>query len=169
MKATKSPSGLIGTSTASGGFQLNANGSVIQIGGVATVGNPGVPAVVVHYKSGSTHGAITNGVDYTPAAAIGAYRLNIVVDCTVGTTSSFAVVVGYTDFEGTAHTDTVTLFPSTTPGAFLLNGLVVAAGWYYAFPLYFEIDNSATPITLSTTGTFTTVTYFLRAVLEKIS
>jgi hypothetical protein len=70
---------------------------------------------------------------------------------------------------GTSHADILPLVSAAAPGVFLLNGLVIAAGTYYAMPIEIDIDNSQTPITFSTVGTFTTVTYFLNATLEQLS
>jgi len=142
--------------------------NLIGFNAIATAGL-GVPAIYTAYASGSQNAALTAVGSYTPPATAGRYRVTANVYCTVGTTTTFSVKVNYYDLNGTGHADILPLVSAAAPGVFLLNGLVIAAGTYYAMPIEIDIDNSQTPITFSTVGTFTTVTYFLNATLEQLS
>jgi hypothetical protein len=152
----------------------NSNRYVFSTNGVTVFGsNPtaglGLPPIYTAYQSGSTNAALTAVGSYTPPAAAGLYRVMVHIYCTVGTATSFSVKVNYKDLNGTAHADIFPLASAAAPGVFLTNGLVIAAGTYYSLPLLIAIDNSQTPITFSTVGTFTTVTYFLDATLEQLA
>lgn len=157
----------IGGVNSNDSFAFNAAG-VNVFAGVNTAGL-GVPAIYTAYPSGSQNAALTAVGSYTPPATAGRYRVTANVYCTVGTTTTFSVKVNYKDLNGTAHADILPLVSAAAPGVFLTNGLVIAAGTYYAMPIEIDIDNSQTPITFSTVGTFTTVTYFLNTTLEQLS
>jgi hypothetical protein len=129
----------------------------------------GVPAVYGAYASGSQNGALTTVGGYTPPAQAGTYEVAVTVYCTVGTVCSFSVKVNYVDFLGTVHNDIFPLASVSAPGAFLTNGLVIAAGTYHCLPQQIAINNAATPITFSTVGTFTTVTYYLFATIKQVA
>lgn len=128
----------------------------------------GWPGIYAAYNSGSQNGALTAVGSYTPPAVAGTYRVTVNVYCTVGTTTSFSVKVNYKDLNTTSHADILPLVSAAAPGVFLTNGLVIAAGTYYGMSLLISVDNSQTPITFSTVGTFTTVTYFLNAEVEQV-
>lgn len=147
---------------------IGTNGSITSYKGVVTAGL-GLPGIYTAYPSGSQNAALTAVGSYTPPATAGRYRVTANVYCTIGTTTSFSVKVNYKDLNGTAHADILPLVSAAAPGVFLTNGLVIAAGTYYAMPIEIDIDNSQTPITFSTVGTFTTVTYFLNTTLEQLA
>jgi len=151
-----------------GAFALNSSGVPIETSGVALAGL-GYPLLV---KAPTTLtgqvAAVTNFINYTPPAAVGDYMIVWSVDTTTATTDSFKVLVTYTNSIGTAR--------SQNSGGFDINGTslvagaitnVIGAGNYYG-TMIFSIDNSATAITLSTAGTFTTVAYTLTAKLYRI-
>jgi len=146
--------------------------NVTRIGPVVARNNQqvgqGWPGIYTAYNYGSQNGALTAQGSYTPPAVAGSYVVKANVYCTIGTTTSFSVKVNYHDLNGTAHSDILPLVSAVAPGVFLLNGLVVVAGTYYAMPIMISVDNSQTPITFSTVGTFTTVTYFLNAEVEQV-
>jgi hypothetical protein len=107
--------------------------------------------------------ANTNFINFTPPAAAGVYEIKWAVDTTTATTDTFTVVVTYKNATGTARTQNSGGFDKA--GTSLVAGAItstIGAGNYYG-SMMFSIDNSATPITLSTAGTFTTVTYNLDA------
>jgi|GEM_PF-1581698 hypothetical protein len=159
--------GNAGTNSMPMGF-MNSLATFAKYNNIATAGL-GLSAIYTAYASGSQNAALTAVGSYTPPATAGRYRVTANVYCTVGTTTTFSVKVNYKDLNGTSHADILPLVSAAAPGVFLLNGLVIAAGTYYAMPIEIDIDNSQTPITFSTVGTFTTVTYFLNATLEQLS
>lgn len=130
---------------------------------------PGLPIVVsAPATSTGLTGANTNFINYTPPATVGRYRLVWAIDTTTATTDNFTVVVTWKNAIGTARSQNSGGFDKN--GTALVAGAItntIGAGNYYG-SIEFSIDNSATAITLSTAGTFTTVTYNLDAHLERI-
>jgi hypothetical protein len=110
--------------------------------------------------------ASTNFINYTPPAIAGAYRLLCTVNVTAWTTpASFTVVVTYKDNKGNAQTETLAM----NEGDGTVSAAIDEVERFYCIPLLFSIDSSATPITLSTTGTFTgSPVYQLQAVLVRL-
>jgi hypothetical protein len=151
------PQGLIATAVA----------KVLQYNNIATAGL-GVPAIYASYSTTGNIGAVTNAINYTPLATAGRYRLNIIVNVTAWTTpASFTIVVTYKDDSGNARTETLQVVRGSTGAAAL--AVTAVDRWYAEIPI-FAIDNSATAITVSTTGTFTgSPVYNLSAVLEQLA
>lgn len=112
-------------------------------------------------------GAVTNHINYTPAAAVGTYRITGVVNVTAWTTpATFTVAVTYKDASGNARTDTALVIRGSSGAS--AAAITAIDRWYFEFA-GIDIDNSATAITLSTTGTFTgSPVYNLSATLERI-
>jgi hypothetical protein len=111
--------------------------------------------------------ASTNFINYTPPAVAGAYRLNVIVNVTAWTTpATFTIVVTYKDNKGNARTETLNVVRGSTGAT--AAAITAVDRWYAEIPL-FSINNSATAITVSTSGTFTgTPVYQLQAVLESL-
>lgn len=113
--------------------------------------------------------AITNFINFTPPAVAGTYRMSWMVNTTVATTDNFHIVGTWDDAEGNEVSQTLGGWDKV--GTALTAGAItnaIGTGIYYGFVI-FNIDNSADAITLSTAGTFTTVTYDLLAVLEQLA
>jgi hypothetical protein len=113
--------------------------------------------------------ANTNFINFTPPTVAGTYRISWAIDTTTATTDNFTVVITYKDSTGTARSQNSGGFDKN--GTSLVAGAItntIGAGNYYGVVI-FGIDNSATAITLSTAGTFTTVTYNLSALLEQLA
>ncbi len=151
-------------------FTIGPSGRIAEIFGIATTGTgPGVSAVFAGppASTGLT-GASINFIDYTPPAAAGRYRISWAIDTTTATTDSFTVVVTWKNATGTARSQNSGGFDKN--GSALVAGAItsaIGAGAYYG-SMMIDIDNSATAITLSTAGTFTTVVYNLGATLEQL-
>lgn len=143
-------------------------GKIISYAGVTTAGH-GVPAIYAVASSTANAAAVTNAINYTPPAAAGRYRLSWVVDVTTATTHSFTVVGTWKNATGAAISQNL--------GGFDKNGTSLVAGaitnvigtGVYSGSVLFQIDNSATAITISTAGTFTTVAYNFAASLEQLA
>lgn len=127
-----------------------------------------LPNQVASYSTTGNTAAVTNGISFTPPAKAGTYRLSATVDVTAWTTpASFTITGAYKDASGTARTDTfaVARDTGTQPAA----GAITAISRWHGQSLLLQIDNSATAITLSTTGTFTgSPVYNLAGVLEQL-
>jgi len=113
-------------------------------------------------------GAVTDQVNYTPPAHAGIYRVSAMVNVTAWTTpASFTVVVSYKDDQGGAHTETMAM--TEGDGSVSASALIDEVSTFYGTPLLISIDNSATAITVSTTGTFTgSVSYSFATLLERV-
>ena len=140
-----------------------ATGVVAKDAGVTTAGL-GHPILVASPATATgLVAANTNFINFIPPAAAGVYEIKWAVDTTTATTDTFTVVVTYKNATGTARSQNSGGFDKA--GTSLVAGAitsVIGAG-NYTGSMMFSIDNSATAITLSTAGTFTTVTYNLDA------
>src|SRR5262249_31796430 len=126
--------------------------SLAQIGAVSTTGF-GVPLIVAGSETTGNTAAVTNAINYTPAAASSTYSLSGVVNMTAWTTpATFTVAITYKDASGNARTDTALVIRGSTGAS--AAAVTAVDRWYFIFPAI-DIDSSATAITLSTTGTFT--------------
>jgi len=133
--------------------KLNLTGAAAAIGGVTTAGSFGVPPIIAVAETTGLTGADTNRINYTPAAASSTYELSGVVNVTAwATPASFTVVTTYKDASGNSRTDTALVVRGSTGAS--AAAVTAIDRWYFNFPAI-DIDNSATAITLSTTGTFT--------------
>ncbi len=146
-------------------FIVNVSGLPTKSNAI-TLTDQGFPLEVASQSLTAQAAAVTNTINYTPAAAAGIYEVVWTVDTTTATTDSFTVVITWKNATGTAR--------SQNSGGFDINGTglvagaitnTIGAGAYYG-SMVIQIDNSATAITLSTAGTFTTVTYNLAASLR---
>lgn len=148
-------------------FTIADAGAITTIGTIATAGAFGTAPIVAVSEATGLSAADTNRINYTPAAASGTYRLIGVVNVTAwATPASFTVAATYKDASGNARTDTALVVRGSTGAS--AAAVTAVDRWYYSFPAI-DIDNSATAITVSTTGTFTgTPAYNHAAVLERI-
>lgn len=134
-------------------FNCFVGGAISQIGGINTAGSFGASPITAVSEATGLTAADTNRINYTPAAASSSYSINGVVNVTAWTTpASFTVALTYKDASGNARTDTAAVTRGSTGAA--AAAITAVDRWYYDFPLI-DIDNSATAITVSTTGTFT--------------
>jgi hypothetical protein len=155
-------------------FSIQSNGNIFwntifsRYNNINTQGL-GVPAVYASFSSTANTGVVTNAINYSPPATAGSYRLCWQVDTTISTTNNFHVVGTWKDASGNARSQTL---GGTDPaGNALVAGAItntIGTG-VYSGCTEFQIDNSATAITLSTSGTFTTVTYNIDATLEQLA
>lgn len=146
---------------------LVINAKIGTYNSIATAGG-GIPAVYASYSTTANTGAVTNAINYTPPATAGRYRISGIVNMTAWTTpASFTVAVTYKDDSGNARTETMTVSRGSTGAT--AAAITAVDRWYFELPL-FAIDNSATAITVSTTGTFTgSPSYNLSVILEQVA
>jgi len=147
------------------GYTAYGGAGISTYKNIATAGI-GASVPYASYSTTGNVGAVTNAINYTPPALAGRYRLSGNVNMTAWTTpASFTVVATYKDDSGNARTETLQLVRGTTGAA--ATAITAIDRWYFTLPL-FAINNAATAITLSTTGTFTgSPVYNLSAVLEQ--
>jgi hypothetical protein len=121
-------------------------------GGLAVAGS-GVPLIVALTNTLQATAAITNGINFKPPlTANQLYRISAYVDVTAWTTpANFTIVATFKNAEGTSKT--ITLATNEDDGT--ASAVIDEVSGFAAVPFLFEVDNSGTAITLSTTGTFT--------------
>ena len=133
--------------------------------------SPVYPIIVARVaKTGQTGAlAAASCINYTPPPQALGYEIVIHYRPTgTGASTSVGVTLTYKDSTG-AISNTTLPFVRASTAAFVAPPFVNtgAADLYCVFP--FEIDNSATAITLATTGTFTGTTYNFAAWLKQLS
>jgi hypothetical protein len=140
-----------------------ALGKVTSFNGLPTAGT-GVPAILAAGRQTAQTGAIASLVTFTPAAP-GSFLISANVDLTTATSGSFAVTCSYTDDSGTGRSQTmIFLLPGGTTS--IGPGSISGAGTYCGMPLHIRANAAA--ITISTSGTFTTLTYNAEAYIMQI-
>ncbi|MGD0645912.1 MAG: hypothetical protein ABSA75_13480 [Candidatus Bathyarchaeia archaeon] len=143
-------------------FTLNTSGIISKYNNIATVG---LGDLYANYSAVGKAALVANAINYTPPAVAGTYRLFVNVNVHTAAASNMAVTVTFKDAGGNAQSFVLTLLlvASTT----VYNQINNVTGIYYA-SLIFQIDNSATAITVSTTGTTMTL-YDFAATLEQVA
>lgn len=139
-------------------------------GGATTVGAYGVPNLVANARTVGATAAVASVAAYTPTAD-GSFRVTGNILITIATSFAFALQVTYTDEGGTARTVSLpittaagALSPATSSAIVNANGAVA----YMGLPILIRAKAN-TAITVLTTGTFTTVTYNVEGLIERIS
>lgn len=124
----------------------------------------GQEGVVASTTSTGNTSALTNAINYTPSNSPGIYRLSFFDDITAFTSGSHTWSLSYKDASGTAITDQVPTLQQATGNVVFNPGAVGR----YTGSVTFQIDKSATAITLSTTGAGLVGTYNFAAILERL-
>lgn len=168
-----SPSGqAIAAFTSNGGgaaFEITASGSLDKFAGLSVVGL-GVPGIVASFSSNEIASLVSNAINYTPPATAGTYRLNVLIRVTAtGVATSLGWTIAFKD--GNSNTVSMTDFPMVREGQTALTTppFLNIGATFLNLSLIFAIDNSATAITFSTTGTATGTNYWLAATLEQLA
>jgi parallel beta-helix repeat protein len=122
-------------------------------------------ATVATYSNTLLTAAVPNAINYTPPLAAGMYQVIGIVNVTGWTTpASFTLVLAYKDASGNARNPNLNCVRSGGGESTAIN----AVDQWYSQPYFFQIDNSATPITVSTAGTFTgSPVYNLGVILQR--
>lgn len=143
-------------------FTVLDGGNVSLVQKVSTYSNVattgwGVPAIYGTGRSTAQTDAVASVATYTVGAADGSFLVSCNVNVTTATAHSFSVQVDYTDETNTTRTLTV---PVVQLAGTLVTAItnVTGAGPYEGFPIQIRCK-AATPITIKTTGTFTTLVY----------
>lgn len=175
--ATNKTQLLLGTtSIPAGNFELYSSGTnpslftgVLQLGNliskynnINTVGN-GIPSIYGNGRSVVQSAAVTSVATYTVGSSDGSFIVSANVLVTAYTAGTFTVTCAYTDESNAART--LTLNFSNTAGTLGIN--IAAVGPFNGIPLHIRCKAS-TAITIATTGTFTTLTYNVEAVIQQV-
>lgn len=131
---------------------------------VAGINQPPYPKIVATSTSTGNAALVTNAINFTPPATAGTYRISTYVNVRTSAAVNMTVTVAYKDAASVARSELVALNQQNT-ATVVVNMNNTAARFTGSYD--FQIDNSATAITLSTTGTTMTV-YDLTAVLEQL-
>lgn len=141
-------------------------GKIKYYNAVATAGW-GVPGIYAAGRATGQTAAVATVATYTVGAADGSFLVSANVKVVTATAHSFSVVVDYTDESTTARS--LTLNMSVVAGT--LSTLITNAGGavpYSSMPMHIRCK-AATPITVKTSGTFTTVNYNVEGVIQQIA
>lgn len=141
-----------------------ASGKVTTYNNVTTTGW-GVPSIVASGRVTGQTAANASITTYTVGAADGSFEISGNVLATVSTTYSFNLVVAWTDEGNTARTQSLTMSVASGLGQTITN---TTGPVFNGVPLHLRCK-AATAITLSTSGTFTTVTYNAEGSIRQIS
>lgn len=152
-------------------YALNVIGNTRMTGLVGIYNNItttalGHPAIYGSGRSTAQTAAVASVATYTVGAADGSFYISGNVNVTASVTHSFTVTVTYTDEGNTARTLTLSFQQLT--GTFLTAITnVQGTGAYEGIPLHIRCKAS-TSITVATTGTFTSVTYNVEALISQL-
>lgn len=132
------------------------------LGGTTT----GIPVIRAYGRATAQAAANASVATFTVGAVDGSFDVSANVLVTTATTHSFAVNVAYTDEGNTART---TPFGFCLAGSFSFTGTIAnAAGAIAYVGLPYAIRaKAATAITITTTGTFTTVAYNVEGLIKQ--
>jgi hypothetical protein len=119
-------------------------------------------------RSTTATAAVSSVLAYTVGGADGSFEISANVNVTTSTTHNFTVTCTYTDETNTSRT--LTLGFVQLAGATLLTAITngTGAGPYESLRYHLRCK-AGTSITVATTGTFTTVTYNVEAVLAQVA
>lgn len=124
----------------------------------------GVSSVASYSQTGLA-ALVNNAINYTPpATANKRYRISTMVNIKTLGAGDISVTVGFTDASGTAQS--INIIQTLQSGNGTVRNDAQGAGIWTA-SMNFSIDNSATAITVSTTGT-TATSYAFAASLEAL-
>jgi hypothetical protein len=127
------------------------------------------PTIVNFTKGSGATGPLTNFVNYTPLPVASTYRLSGKCHVSSWTTPpalGFGILLTYKDDDGNSQNLEVVTYgaSSGTPAQ-----LIKTIDMHYFISAVFDINNSKTPITLSTSGQFTgSPVYNLTAIIERL-
>ncbi len=140
-------------------------GPVILYNNIATAGN-GLASIQGAGRATAQVGANASVATYTVGAADASFIVSANVLVTTATTHNFTVTCAYTDEGNTARTAT---FNFQTVAGVIGTAITNVGGAvpYASLPVHIRAK-AATAITIATTGTFTTVTYNVEGVIQKV-
>lgn len=132
----------------------------------------GMPVIRATGRSVAAVAAVASVTAFTVGAADGSFEVFGNVNVTTATNHNFTVTVAYTDETNASRTTTLLALLGATSQNASSNQITntTAAGVYILSLQGGSIRaKAATPITVATTGTFTTVTYNVEAFIQQIA
>lgn len=144
-------------------FQVNSSGLVPKYNNVATAGW-GIPAIYASGRVTAQVAAAASVATYTVGAADGSFLVSANVNITAYTVGTFNVNVVYTDETNVSRT----LKLNFSNAAGTLGIALAAAGPFEGIPAHIRCK-AATSITVTTSGTFTTLTYNAESVIQQLA
>lgn len=144
-------------------FQVNSSGFLSKYNNVATAGW-GTPAIYGSGRSTAQTAAVASVATYTVGASDSSFIVSANANITAFVAGTFNVSVSYTDETNAAQTLKLN-FASITG---TIGVALAAAGPFEGIPNHIRCK-AATAITIATTGTFTSLTYNVEAVISQIA
>jgi hypothetical protein len=130
---------------------------------------PNDPFAAIYGRVEGQTAAVATVVTYLIGVADASFVVVANVLVTVSTNHNFSVVINYTDEGNTARTATVN-FTTVAGGIAVISDITQARGTVPYAGLATSLRcKAATTITVSTTGTFTNVTYNVEAFLDQVN
>jgi hypothetical protein len=155
---------------ASGGvskFSIDNTGKVVQANGEATAG-VGSPYIRGTTAQRAEVGADANVLTVAPAAAVGTYRITVVISVSAATAATIGWTATWTDSNGNAQAPTNLALVQSGAGPSALTFTTSAAGNYYGSAIV-DVNNAGTNIVVKTTFAGTSVAYKVTATIERIA
>lgn len=138
----------------------------ISLGGTGSALGLFIPRVMGYGRKVGVNAAQASVAAFTVGGSDGSFEISANVNVTAATTANFTTTCTYTDEGGTSRT--LTLGFAQLSGATFLTAITNLTGiGPYESPIYHIRAKSATPITIATTGTFTSVTYNVEGVIKQ--
>lgn len=167
-------SGIAFPSTTSMSLRVNnlvgmrfASTTLIDIYGNISTAGWGVPAIYGSGSAAAQTAAVASVATYTVGAADGTFEVTANVNVTTATAHAFGVVITYTDETNTSRS--LTLPMAQLAGTFVASITnVTGVGPYEGAKVCIRCKAS-TAITITTAGTFTTVTYNVYGSINQIA
>lgn len=147
-------------------FAIQDTGLITTVSALTTVGR-GVPAIVANGRVTAQSAANSSIATFTVGAADGSFEVSGNFNATAVTTLVTTLTCTYTDESNTART---MIFPvSQLSGSFIAGGAITGTGAWET-PLMHIRAKATTVITiLTSTGTFTGVTYTAEGIIKQMS
>lgn len=153
-----------GTTGATNEWTLNNKGKITQYGAVATAGW-GHPAIYAAGRVTAQSAANASIATYTVGAADGSFEVSANMNATAVTTLVTTLTCTYTDESNTART---MIFPVTQlSGSFIAAGAITGTGAWETPVMHIRCKASTAITILTSTGTFTGVTYTAEGVIKQ--
>jgi hypothetical protein len=141
--------------------------TITNYNNVATVGW-GVPAIYANARATSQTASVGSVAAYTVGASDGTFEIGAQVLVTSSTTHSFSVQVLFTDETSTSQAPAMAVWDANTGTVVSSITNALGARPYYMIPMQIRCKAS-TSITITTSGTFTSVTYNVEGTIKQIA
>lgn len=145
---------------------LNTLGVITKYNAETTAA-PGIPYTRGVTSQKSETGADASVLSVTPAAAVGTYRITIVISVSAATAATLGWTATWTDSNGTAQAPTNLALTQSGVAAPALTFSAAANNVFYG-EAYIDVNNAGTAIVVKTTFTGTSIAYKVTATIERL-